>query len=430
MRQRTRASKLVGVAAGAGLTLALVAGTALATTTPSRDADVVTQAFIESAPPGSVLGSSFDEIPPNGNPAGTSDSKLASFPVTGERFAILSTGNVNHVESPDDSDSTSTDNNGGGGGHGGAVFDLVQLRVNLDVPPNRNCLTFDFRLLSEEFPEFIGSEFNDGFVAELDKSDFTVESNGDVTAPNNIAADENGKVVTVNTTGTSADNAIGTTFDGATPILSGTTPLTAGPHTLYLSIYDANDAVYDSAVFIDNLRLRSTPEKKCKRGASPTSEAGTRCKGEEATVIASDGVAVGTGKSDVIIGTSGKDVIRGKGGNDLICGKAGNDVIRGGDGNDVIVGNKGHDEIRGNAGKDDLGGGQGKDELFGQKDDDRVVGGKNDDVLHGNGGDDNLKGHRGDDELNGNRGNDVLRGNGGDNVCRGGPGDDTFGKGC
>lgn len=421
------------LAAGAGAltlaTLGLAAGAALATTTPTRDADRVARGLVEAAPPGSVAGASFSQIPPEGNPAGASDSELTAFPLHGEEFAILGTGDVGGVENPDDSGSTSTDNGGGGGGHG-AAFDLVQLRVDLDVPADRNCLTFNLRFLSEEFPEFLGSDFNDGFVAEIDTTDFRVQQDGDVTAPNNIAADENGKVVTVNTTGTSADNAIGTMFDGATPILTASTPITAGLHALYLATYDASDALYDSAVFLDNLRLRSVPADKCKRGASPTPDAGTRCQGEEATVVASDGVAVGTDARDVIVGTSDDDLIRGKGGDDLICGKGGDDEIYGGPGDDVIVGNRGDDQIHGNKGNDEIRGNRDDDQIRGNAGADAISGGPGNDVMRGNRGNDDVRGHRGDDEVNGNKGDDVLHGNRGDDVCRGGPGDDRLGRGC
>ena len=47
----------------------------------------------------------------------------------------------------------------------------------------------------------------------------------------------------------------GTTYDGATPILSAATPISPGPHKLYLSIFDQGDPVYDSAVMVDNIRF-------------------------------------------------------------------------------------------------------------------------------------------------------------------------------
>lgn len=42
------------------------------------------------------------------------------------------------------------------------------------------------------------------------------------------------------------------------------TPVTPGAHTVYLSIFDASDHIYDSAVFVDNLRLTNEPAIKCQ----------------------------------------------------------------------------------------------------------------------------------------------------------------------
>ena len=53
----------------------------------------------------------------------------------------------------------------------------------------------------------------------------------------------------------SEGEAAGTTYDGATPLLSASTPITSGAHSLYLSIFDQGDHIYDSAIFLDRLRL-------------------------------------------------------------------------------------------------------------------------------------------------------------------------------
>ena len=97
--------------------------------------------------------------------------------------------------------------------------DLVQLKVDLNVPAGRNCLSLDFRFLSEEFPEYVGSAFNDGFVAELDTSDFQATSDA-ITAPNNFAFDSLGDVISINTTGASGFSeaeAAGTTIRRCDP---------------------------------------------------------------------------------------------------------------------------------------------------------------------------------------------------------------------
>ena len=55
------------------------------------------------------------------------------------------------------------------GGTVRGALDVTILQIDLDVPAGRNCLSFDFRFLSEEFPGFVGGSVNDAFVAELDQ---------------------------------------------------------------------------------------------------------------------------------------------------------------------------------------------------------------------------------------------------------------------
>ena len=62
-------------------------------------------------------------------------------------------------------------------------------------------MSFDFRFLSEEFPENVGLPVNDGFVAELDTQSGTTDDTGDISAPNNFAFDQNGSLISINTAG-------------------------------------------------------------------------------------------------------------------------------------------------------------------------------------------------------------------------------------
>ena len=147
---------------------------------------------------------------------------------------------------------------------------MVKLTTYLQVPQGVNCLAVDFRFFSEEFPEFVGSSVNDGFVAELDTSDFTADpaQNNAVVAPHNFAFDQAGKVISINTAGFSAEDAAGTTYDGATPLLRATTPITSGAHTVFFSVFDQGDPVLDSTVFLDRLRLFDAPAGTCKAGTT------------------------------------------------------------------------------------------------------------------------------------------------------------------
>ena len=238
----------------------------------------------ETKDPGCTSASDLDESsegsPPgeDTNPAATSTLPLAGFPTSGSSYAVMSSGDTTFADDPNTSGGTTQDHGGGGGSHGSSFFDMVTLTTYLQVPQGVNCLAVDFRFFSEEFPEFVGSSVNDGFVAELDVSDFTADAaqNNAVVAPHNFAFDQAGKVISINTAGFSAADAAGTTYDGATPLLRATTPITAGAHTVFFSVFDQGDPVLDSTVFLDHLRLFNAPAGTCKAGTRTTWSRRTR----------------------------------------------------------------------------------------------------------------------------------------------------------
>ncbi len=171
------------------------------------------------------------------------------FPTNGGSFAILATGLAATAESPDDSGSTSTVLNGLNNEQGN---DLVQVTLNLSVPSGATCFGFDFAYYSEEFPEWVGSIFNDAFTAELGGTDLHI-INDQVVAPLNFTFDSEGNSISVNTVfGVSANT--GTTYDGVTPLLKAISPIDPGATSveIVLSIQDLGDSIYDSAVFMDN----------------------------------------------------------------------------------------------------------------------------------------------------------------------------------
>ena len=192
-------------------------------------------------------------------------------PTSGAQAALLSTGDATIMTSPNNSDSSGVDL-GGASLRGDSDFDVTVLRVDLQVPATVNCLVgLDFRFLSEEFPEYVGSRYNDAFIAELDRTTWST-SGSSIIAPDNFAFDPTGSPITVNAAGATsmtAAQAADTTFDGATPLLTAATPLTPGAHRLYLSIFDQGDRIYDSAVLVDNLRLGTVGNvaTDCKPGA-------------------------------------------------------------------------------------------------------------------------------------------------------------------
>ncbi len=213
----------------------------------------------------------FSAIPPSSKPAAVSTTKLAGFPTNGKSFAMLSTGNAQLAATPNTSDSSGSDARGPSIR---GARDVTIMRVDLRVPSGANCLSFDFRFLSEEFPEFVGSPYNDAFIAEIGNSNWTAATKTDpaVNSPLNFATDTTGAPIRINKTGLTgmtSFRAKGTTYDGATRKLRASNPIKPGLRRLYLSIFDQGDRNYDSAVFMDN--LRTSHANTCKTGVRAAS---------------------------------------------------------------------------------------------------------------------------------------------------------------
>jgi hypothetical protein len=215
-----------------------------------------------------IRGASFSAIPPFGDPAAVSTKPMTHFPRHGPSFGILTTGDANLA---DDQNLGGTTGQQNGGPSIRGSRDVTILRITLGVPKKARCLSIRFRFLSEEFPEFIGYNVNDAFIAELDVSNWNTvnKDNPTLVAPRNFAADKDGEPVSVNASGDVGFlpfyRGEGTTYDGATRLLRASTPVSPGRHILYLSIFDQGDREYDSAVFLDKLTLDR--RKRCKSGA-------------------------------------------------------------------------------------------------------------------------------------------------------------------
>ncbi len=161
----------------------------------------------------------------------------------GNTFLILSSGRAANIPgNPTDFRSTDFLPEG-------SVGDTASLALNFVVPGGATKLKFDFRFMSEEYPEYVGSEFNDFFNAYLTDS----------TGTHQIAFDTNGNIINVNNN--FFDPAIypaGTVFNGATPKLTTTADVTPGDSiSLKFEVGDVGDGVFDTAVFIDNVRFES-----------------------------------------------------------------------------------------------------------------------------------------------------------------------------
>jgi len=211
----------------------------------------------------------FVSVPPGHDPAAISKRKLRGFPRRGGEYIILSTGCAHFAPWRDFSPDIGCLN---GGVKTRGARDVTILRIRIKVPQGANCLSFRFKFLSEEYPEFVGTEFNDAFIAEVGQKAPRWKASDNqsptITAPGNFATTRNGKdIISINGTGVakvSRAAAKGTTYDAATGKLRASTRVRPGPTLLYLSIFDQGDRQWDSAVFVD--RLTVSRKAKCESG--------------------------------------------------------------------------------------------------------------------------------------------------------------------
>lgn len=144
------------------------------------------------------------------------------------------------------------------------VFDLCGFTITLVVPQDALGFAFDFIFFSTEFPEFVGSSFNDSFNVMMTSSNIngniSFDNEGNPISINNVLLDPSATTELVGTGYDLVDGG-GDPDGGTTGWLTTTVPVVPGDTiTLRFVIYDEGDDIYDSDVLIDNFRwLDVTP---------------------------------------------------------------------------------------------------------------------------------------------------------------------------
>ena len=217
-------------------------------------------------------------------------------PFQGPSFAVLSTGiaadanDPSYVEPQLGTDFGSqaanplpSDNNNSTCGTSytdtSTVGDYVELRLTLKVPINATGFSFRFNFLSAEYPEFVGTEYNDKFLVLLESGAYF----------GNVSFDQAGNPITINGgffavcdpsaficegrqqgscplplaqldgTGYEGIDASQEVIGGGTGWLTTTAPVVPGETAvLRFIIFDERDLFYDSAVMIDDFRWQLT----------------------------------------------------------------------------------------------------------------------------------------------------------------------------
>ena len=131
----------------------------------------------------------------------------------------------------------------------GVKGDKSTLTLELNAPAGANSLVFEFYFLSAEYPEYVGSAYNDTFEANVSGSAYT----------GNAAQDGSGNDIDVNSVlfaVTNPSDLTGTGFEnvgGGTGWLTTVVPVDPSTTlTLELTVFDEGDGILDSGVALDN----------------------------------------------------------------------------------------------------------------------------------------------------------------------------------
>lgn len=215
-------------------------------------------------------------------------------------------------------------------------FDAQRLAIDFTALPGTNSLRFRFVFGTEEYREYVGSQYNDAFGVFLFEDGETGPVGGafwqsppsyrdlagagsiyfltadqiDFLRAHQIAFDASGAPITVNGPFFSGQNVVvppanELEYDGSTRILETVAPLAAGVrYTVYIVIADTNDRIYDSGVFIASLGGSAAVETGPSTGIVPGGTGGGTTTGGSPSGGTSTGGGAATGTSGSTTGTA------------------------------------------------------------------------------------------------------------------------------
>jgi cysteine-rich repeat protein len=123
-----------------------------------------------------------------------------------------------------------------------AANDVARLDVVIELEPGYDGIDLQYLFGSEEYPEYVGDNYNDSVGIFVDGV--------------NVALDGLGNTININGpffSGASVITETETEYDGATPKLTNGKLLSAGEHTITIVVCDAGDTSLDSGAFISLL---------------------------------------------------------------------------------------------------------------------------------------------------------------------------------
>lgn len=188
----------------------------------------------------------------------------------------------------------------------GDVQDATALQFQFTVTdPNLKGIQFDLVFASDEYPEFSDTDYVDIGAVFINGVNYAL-FNGKTDQPLSII-DKN---LTAGGFRDNANSTIPIEYDGVSVKLTIVAPVQAGVNTIKIAVGDTGDQIYDSGLFVSNLR------------AVPFT---------------------GTGLGTVVPGTAGNDSVSGGNFNEVFELGAGNDTVAGNGGDDLLLGGIGID---------------------------------------------------------------------------------------
>ena len=167
------------ISGSGGMATATVTVNVVNTSSPAVPANLPGLVTAISQQAGLVANAQFLALS-SGSAAGVYSGTLNAFGGQPGSFAELTTGSVqtavNGIQAGYDNGSVLTVEQlpGGGTVNRGLVYDPTILDLTLNVPAGTNFISFDLAFLSNEYPGLLGRTGNDGFVAELDGTNWYV----------------------------------------------------------------------------------------------------------------------------------------------------------------------------------------------------------------------------------------------------------------
>jgi hypothetical protein len=178
---------------------------------------------------------------------------------------VLTTGNATFIAGPNNSTAAGANNGAPGDAAltaivGRPTFNATVLEINFT--PTGNTLQFSYVFGSEEYNEYVGSDFNDVFAFFVNGVNLArVPGTNTPVTINNVNCGSNSAFYRNNTGGGPAgcpNLGLNTQLDGLTTVLGFTASVNPNtPNLLRLAIADTNDSILDSAVMLQGGTLQS-----------------------------------------------------------------------------------------------------------------------------------------------------------------------------